>query len=174
VCCFTDWFKALERVNWTEWTEILKGAGINRRERRWITELYMFQGIKLKLGQGRPIGRAASQGCCLPPSLFKLKLDQGRPIGTAASQGCCLSPSLFKLKLDQGRPIGTASSQGCCLSPSLFRLKLDQGRPIGTAASQGCCLLPSLFSQYLTDEDLEVSWRLPNRGTSNLHRGTGR
>jgi len=39
--CFVDGQKAFDRVNWTKLMQILKGAGIDWRERRLISNLYM-------------------------------------------------------------------------------------------------------------------------------------
>ena len=39
--CFIDWQKAFDRVNWTKLLQILKGTGIDCRERRLISNLYM-------------------------------------------------------------------------------------------------------------------------------------
>ena len=41
--CFIDWQKAFDRVNWTKLMQILKISGINWREIRLITKLYMDQ-----------------------------------------------------------------------------------------------------------------------------------
>jgi hypothetical protein len=38
--CFTDWQKAFDRVNWTKLMQLLKGTGIDWRERRLISNLY--------------------------------------------------------------------------------------------------------------------------------------
>jgi hypothetical protein len=38
---FTDCKKAFDRVNWTKLMQILKGIGIDWRERRLISKLYM-------------------------------------------------------------------------------------------------------------------------------------
>jgi hypothetical protein len=37
--CFIDWQKAFDRVNWTDLMQILKGTGIDWRERRLISKL---------------------------------------------------------------------------------------------------------------------------------------
>jgi len=39
--CFIDWQKAFDRVDWTKIMQILKGTGIDWRERRLISNLYM-------------------------------------------------------------------------------------------------------------------------------------
>ena len=39
--CFIDWQKAFDRVNWTKLMQILKKIGIDWRERRLISNLYM-------------------------------------------------------------------------------------------------------------------------------------
>jgi hypothetical protein len=74
--CFIDWQKAFDRVNWTKLTQILKGIGIDWRERRLISKLYMEQSVKIRLDQGKmrsvKTGRGVRQGCCLSPIPFNL------------------------------------------------------------------------------------------------------
>ena len=74
--CFIDWQKAFDRVNWTKLMQILKVAGIDWHERRLISNLYMAQGVKVRLNRGEKrsvkIGRGVRQGCCLSPVLFNL------------------------------------------------------------------------------------------------------
>jgi len=50
--CFVDWQKAFDRVNWTKLMQILKRTGIDWRERRLISKLYMDQRIKARLDRG--------------------------------------------------------------------------------------------------------------------------
>ena len=45
--CLTDWQKAFDRVNWTKLMQILKGTGIDWRERRLISNLYVAQSVKV-------------------------------------------------------------------------------------------------------------------------------
>jgi hypothetical protein len=56
--------------------QILKGTGIDWRERRLISKLYMEQSVKIRLDQGEmrsvKIGRGVRHGCCLSPILFSL------------------------------------------------------------------------------------------------------
>jgi hypothetical protein len=47
--CFIDWQKTFDRVNWTKLMQILKEAGIDWRERRLISNLYMAQSVKVRL-----------------------------------------------------------------------------------------------------------------------------
>ena len=47
--CFIDWQKAFDRVNWTKLMQILKETGIDWRERRFISNLYMAQSVKVRL-----------------------------------------------------------------------------------------------------------------------------
>jgi hypothetical protein len=74
--CFIDWQKAFDRVNWTKLMQILKGIGIDWRERILISKLYMEQRVKIRLDQGVTrsvkIGRGVRQGCSLSPILFNL------------------------------------------------------------------------------------------------------
>jgi hypothetical protein len=47
VCvCLIDWQKAFDRVNWTKLMQILKGTGVDWRERRLISNLCMAQSVK--------------------------------------------------------------------------------------------------------------------------------
>jgi hypothetical protein len=74
--CFIDWKKAFDCVNWTKLMQILKGIGIDWRERRLISKLYMEQSVKTRLDQGKTrsvkIGIGVRKGCCLYPILFNL------------------------------------------------------------------------------------------------------
>ena len=74
--CFIYWQKAFDRVNWTNLTQILKRNGIDRRERRLISKLYMDQKVKVRLNRGETrsvqIGRSVRPGCCLSPILFNV------------------------------------------------------------------------------------------------------
>ena len=47
--CFVDWQKAFDRVNWTKLMQILRGTGIDWRERRLISNLYMAQSVKERM-----------------------------------------------------------------------------------------------------------------------------
>jgi hypothetical protein len=77
--CFIDWQKAFDHVNWTKLKHILKGTGIEWRERRLISKLYLEQGVKVQLDQGETrsvkIGRGVREGCCLSPILFNLYIE---------------------------------------------------------------------------------------------------
>jgi len=59
--------------------QILKETGIDWRERRLISNLYMAQSIKVRLNGGKKrsvkTGRGVRQGCCLSPILFNLCTD---------------------------------------------------------------------------------------------------
>jgi hypothetical protein len=74
--CFIDSQKAFDRVNWTKLMQILKETGIDWRERRLISNLYMAQSVKIRLNRGETrsvkFGRGVRQGCCLSPILFNL------------------------------------------------------------------------------------------------------
>jgi hypothetical protein len=73
---FIDWQKTFDRVNWIKLMQILKGTGIDWRERRLICNLCVAQSIKVRLNRGETrsvkTGRQVRQGCCLSPILFNL------------------------------------------------------------------------------------------------------
>jgi hypothetical protein len=48
---FIDWQKAFDHVNWTKLMQIVKGIGIDWRERRLMSRLYMDQSVKIRLDQ---------------------------------------------------------------------------------------------------------------------------
>jgi hypothetical protein len=56
--------------------QVLRGTGIDWRDRRLIGKLYVEQSVKIRLDQGETrsvkIGRGVRQGCCLSPILFNL------------------------------------------------------------------------------------------------------
>ena len=74
--CFIDWQKAFDRENWTKLMQILNRIGIDWRERRLISKLYMGQKVKVRLDRGGDKKCAdwkrVRQGCCLSPILFNL------------------------------------------------------------------------------------------------------
>jgi hypothetical protein len=74
--CFIDWQKAFNRVNWTKLMQVLKETGIDWRERRLISNLYVAQSVKVRLNRGKTRSvkteRGVRQGCCLLPILFNL------------------------------------------------------------------------------------------------------
>jgi hypothetical protein len=74
--CFTGWQKEFDRFKWTKLMQILRGTGIDWRERRLISNFYMAQRVKVRLNRretrSAKIGRAVRQGCCLSPILFNL------------------------------------------------------------------------------------------------------
>ena len=51
--CFIDWQKAFDRVNWTKLMQILKISGIDWREIRLISKLYMIRELKCDWTEGR-------------------------------------------------------------------------------------------------------------------------
>ena len=73
---FVDWQKAFDRVKLTKSMQILKGTGIDWRERRFNSNLYMTQGTKVRVNRGETrsvkYGGGVRQGCCLSPILSKL------------------------------------------------------------------------------------------------------
>lgn len=74
--CFVDYEKAFDRVDWKRLMEILKRLGVDWKERRLITGLYMGQTATVRTASGMAgpctIGRGVRQGCLLSPLLFNI------------------------------------------------------------------------------------------------------
>jgi len=74
--CFVDFEKAFDRVDWIRMLKILKDLGVDWRDRRMISELYMKQEAVIRVldGESEPgvIGRGVRQGCPLSPLLFSI------------------------------------------------------------------------------------------------------
>jgi hypothetical protein len=56
--------------------QILEETGIDRRERKLISNLYMAQSVKVRLNRGETrsvkTGRGVREECCLSPIVFNL------------------------------------------------------------------------------------------------------
>jgi hypothetical protein len=74
--CFVDFEKAFDRVNWVIMMDILKNLGVDWRDRKLITDLYMRQEAVIRIDEGESepgvIGRGVRQGCPLSPLLFSI------------------------------------------------------------------------------------------------------
>ena len=74
--CFVDFEKAFDRIRWDKLFEILKNIGVDRRDRKLISELYMGQTAVVRTDDGETppivVGRGTRQGCPLSPLLFNI------------------------------------------------------------------------------------------------------
>src|SRR6476619_3122046 len=74
--CFVDFEKAFDRVNWEKMMKVLQSIGIDWRDRRMISDLYMNQEAVVRIADGESdsgiIGRGVRQVCPLSPLLFSL------------------------------------------------------------------------------------------------------
>src|SRR6476619_5049269 len=74
--CFVDFEKAFDRVNWEKMMKVLQSIGVDWRDRRMISELYMHQEAVVRIAGGESdlgiIGRGVRQGCPLSPLLFSI------------------------------------------------------------------------------------------------------
>ena len=59
---FVDLEKAFERVDWKNLMGTLKKVGVAWKERRLISNLYMKQRIKVRIGEEMPEGREIGRG----------------------------------------------------------------------------------------------------------------
>src|SRR6476619_7576520 len=74
--CFVDFEKAFDRVNWEKMMKVLQSIGVDWRDQRMISELYMNQEAVVRFAGGESdsgiIGRGVRQGCPLSPLLFSI------------------------------------------------------------------------------------------------------
>jgi len=74
--CFVDFEKAFDRVDWVKMMQILQSIGIDWKDRRLITNLYVHQRAVVRVMQEyseeSDMGRGVRQGCCLSPLLFTI------------------------------------------------------------------------------------------------------
>ena len=69
--CFVGYEKAFDRVNWMKLMEFLKLIGLDYRDRRLISNLYLQQeaviGVRGSESEPAQVGRGVRQGCLLSP-----------------------------------------------------------------------------------------------------------
>src|SRR6476619_3790978 len=74
--CFVDFENAFDRVNWEKMMKVLQSIGVDWRDRRMISKLYMNQEAVVRIAGGKSdlgiIGRGVRQGCPLSPLLFSI------------------------------------------------------------------------------------------------------
>src|SRR6476619_2646248 len=74
--CFVDFEKAFDRENWDKMIKVLQSIGVNWRDRRMISKLYMNQEAVVRIAGGESdagiIGRGVRQGCSLSPLVFSI------------------------------------------------------------------------------------------------------
>src|SRR6478609_509523 len=74
--CFVDFEKAFNTVNWEKMMKVLQSIGVDWRDQRMISELYMNQEAVVRIASGESdsgiIGRGVKQGCPLSPLLFSI------------------------------------------------------------------------------------------------------
>ncbi|KAJ4432752.1 hypothetical protein ANN_21390 [Periplaneta americana] len=75
---FMDLEKAFDRVDWNKLIEILKKIGLDWKERRLFSNLYMKQRVNVRIGEEMSVrserGRGVRKGCPLSPILFNIYL----------------------------------------------------------------------------------------------------
>src|SRR6476619_1095884 len=74
--CFVDFEKAFDRVNSEKMMKVLQSIGVDWRDRRMISELYMNQEAVVRVAGGESdsgiIRRGVKQGCPLSPLLLSI------------------------------------------------------------------------------------------------------
>ena len=74
--CFVNFDKAFDRIRWDKLLEILKNIGVDWRDRKLISELYMSQTAIVRTDNGETppivVGRGTRQGRYLSPLLFNI------------------------------------------------------------------------------------------------------
>ncbi|KAJ4443092.1 hypothetical protein ANN_04742 [Periplaneta americana] len=75
---FVDLENAFDTVDWNKLMGILKKVGVDWKNRRLFSNLYMKR-VKARIGEemseGSEIGRGVCQGCPLSPTLFNIYLE---------------------------------------------------------------------------------------------------
>ena len=78
--CFIDFEKAFDMVRWDKLLEILKKIGVDWKDRRLISELYMNEEAIVRVNGEETntcvVGRGVRQGCPLSPLLFNIYAEQ--------------------------------------------------------------------------------------------------
>ncbi len=78
--CFIDYEKAFDRVDWRKLMEILRRMGIDYRDRKLISSLYIGQRVKIRIdgqfSESGKVQRGVRQGCPLSPLLFNIYADE--------------------------------------------------------------------------------------------------
>src|SRR6476619_1035684 len=74
--CFVDFKKALDRVSWETMMKVLQSIGVDWRDRRMISKLYMNQEAVVRIAGGESdsgiVRRGVRQGYPLSPLLFSI------------------------------------------------------------------------------------------------------
>src|SRR6478609_2089409 len=74
--CFVDFEKAFDRVNSEKMMKVLQSIGVDWRDQRMISELYLNQEAVVRIAGGESdsgiIGKRVRQGCSLSPLLFSI------------------------------------------------------------------------------------------------------
>src|SRR6476469_154377 len=73
---FVDFEKAFDSVNWEKMIKVLQSIGVDWKDQRMISELYINQEAVVRIAGGESdsgiIGRGVRQGCPLYPLLFSI------------------------------------------------------------------------------------------------------
>ena len=76
IFAFKDFEKAFDRVNWEKMMKVLQSIGVDWRDRRMISELYINQEpvVRIAIGESDSsvIGRGVRQECPLSPLPFSI------------------------------------------------------------------------------------------------------
>ena len=137
--CFVDYEKAFDRVVWQKLLSTLIRLGVDERDKRLISNLYLNQEVMIRIegedSEPGKIGRGVRQGCPLSPLLFNIYIEElVKEAMEKINDGVKVGGKLVKALRFADDQAMVASSQGGLqrMMNALTEVSLDYGMKINT------------------------------------------